>query len=153
MVVHEIKNKGACGNGGSKARSPFLSFFQKTLIRAYSLRNSFSTPLSQLQALGRTSALPSTLTTTPATVASVAGDDTVIQFTSREALLHQRPQRLLFLRNLDRDTAATSPSPLAPAGNAWSRLHCSFFFFCARPFLLPLLRKNIQTCGQHVSLL
>jgi len=79
------------------------------------------------------------------TIASPADDDTVVRFTSCEALLHQCPQRLLFPRIPDLDTATTSMSLLALTGDAWSRRRCSFSFLCEPPPLgLPLLELQLD---------
>jgi len=61
--------------------------------------------------------------------------------------LHQCPQRLLFLRNLDRNTTATSPLPLALTGDAWSRRRCSFSFLCEPPPLGSPLSATTLFCS------
>jgi len=51
-----------------------------------SLANHLQRTTQQLLALGQSPTQPETLATTAATVASAAGGDTIIRFTSREAL-------------------------------------------------------------------
>jgi len=132
---------------GFKACCPFLFYRKKNPNRSQSFFPSpwhlfFSTPPTQPQAwtcvrLSRHQRPP-----------SEASPATPSPFTplSREMLLHRR--LLHFPGNIERDTAATSSSPLALTGDAWSRRRCSFSFSREPPPLgsplsaTTLLRPN-----------